>query len=167
MASLPTERESDAAIAAFYRDHAAVVVVQQAVGALALVPFVLFGLSLGSGRLLKLAVGLLVAVELVTNAVPLLILALPGSARSLTRIEDIADNQLFVAITIFVLVATLDHPVRIKTAAYLVAFACVLRAWGLPGFNVVAPLAFLAFVLLLSLRQLLASRRQAVANPAP
>ena len=56
MASLPTSADSDAAITAFYRDHASVVVLQQVVGAVALAPFVLFALSLEPNRWLRPAV---------------------------------------------------------------------------------------------------------------
>ena len=74
MASLPTAADSDATIAGFYREHGTVVVLQQAVGALAMVPFILFALSLEPNRWLRPVLIVFVAVELLTNLVPLLIL---------------------------------------------------------------------------------------------
>ena len=80
MASLPTAGDSEATIAAFYRDHATIVVLQQVIGVLALLPLVAFGLSIAPNRWLRPALFLLVAVELVTNIVPLVIVAAPGAA---------------------------------------------------------------------------------------
>ncbi len=160
MASLPTSADSDAAISAFYRDHAAVVVLQQVVGALALAPFVLFALSLQPNRWLRPAVFLFVAVELVTNVIPLLIVVLPGAARPLTLVEDVADAALFLAVALFVAVAALRQPLWLRLAAYLVVALCVIRALASPlhadFLDLVAPLAFIAFVLLISIRAIAA-----------
>ena len=163
MASLPTSADSDAAITAFYRDHASVVVLQQVVGALALAPFVLFALSLEPNRWLRPAVFLFVAVELVTNVVPLVIVVARDTARPLTLVEDIADAALFLAVALFVAVATLRQPLWLRLTAYLVAALCVIRALASPlhadFLDLVAPLAFIAFVLLMSIR--------AIVRPAP
>jgi len=163
MASLPTSADSDAAITAFYRDHASVVVLQQVVGALALAPFVLFALSLEPNRWLRPAVFLFVAVELVTNVVPLVIVVARDTARPLTLVEDIADAALFLAVALFVAVASLRQPLWLRLTAYLVAALCVIRALASPlhadFLDLVAPLAFIAFVLLMSIR--------AIVRPAP
>ena len=163
MASLPTSADSDAAITAFYRDHASVVVLQQVVGALALAPFVLFALSLEPNRWLRPAVFLFVAVELVTNVVPLVIVVARDTARPLTLVEDIADAALFLAVALFVAVATLRQPLWLRLTAYLVAALCVIRALASPlhadFLDLVAPLAFIAFVLLMSIRE--------IVRPAP
>lgn len=163
MASLPTSADSDAAITAFYRDHASVVVLQQVVGALALAPFVLFALSLEPNRWLRPAVFLFVAVELVTNVVPLVIVVARDTARPLTLVEDIADAALFLAVALFVAVAALKQPLWLRLTAYLVAALCVIRALASPlhadFLDLVAPLAFIAFVLLMSIR--------AIVRPAP
>ena len=156
MASLPTSSASDAAITAFYRDHAGIVALQQVLGALALVPLVLFALSLKPNRWLRPAVFLFVAVELATNIVPLLILAAPGGARPLTLVEDVADAALFVAVALFAAAATLRNPLWLRLVAYAVAAVCVVRALASPlhadVLDLLAPLAFIAFVLLLSIR---------------
>jgi len=163
MASLPTSADSDAAIIAFYRDHASVVVLQQVVGALALAPFVLFALSIEPNRWLRPAVFLFVAVELVTNVVPLVIVVARDTARPLTLVEDIADAALFLAVALFVAVAALKQPLWLRLTAYLVAALCVIRALASPlhadFLDLVAPLAFIAFVLLMSIR--------AIVRPAP
>ena len=163
MASLPTSADSDAAIIAFYRDHASVVVLQQVVGALALAPFVLFALSLEPNRWLRPAVFLFVAVELVTNVVPLVIVVARDTARPLTLVEDVADAALFLAVALFVAVATLRQPLWLRLTAYLVAALCVIRALASPlhadFLDLVAPLAFIAFVLLMSIRE--------IVRPAP
>lgn len=156
MASLPTSADSDATISAFYRDHASVVVLQQVVGALALAPFVLFAFSLEPNRWLRPAVFLFVGVELVTNVVPLVTLVARGAARPLTLVEDVADAALFLAVALFVAVATLRQPLWLRMTAYLVGALCVIRALASPlhadFLDQVAPLVFIAFVLLMSIR---------------
>ncbi len=163
MASLPTAAESDAAITAFYRAHSGIVVLQQVVGALALVPFVAFALSLAPNRWLRPALFLFVAVELITNIVPLVIVATPGAAHQLTLVEDVADSALFISVALFLVAATLAEPMWLRALAYVVAAACVFRAlvspFGVTALDQVAPLAFLAFVLVFSIRLL--------ARPAP
>ena len=163
MASLPTAAESDAAITAFYRAHSGIVVLQQVVGALALVPFVAFALSLAPNRWLRPALFLFVAVELITNIVPLVIVATPGAAHPLTLVEDVADSALFISVALFLVAATLAEPMWLRALAYVVAAACVFRAlvspFGVTALDQVAPLAFLAFVLVFSIRLL--------ARPAP
>jgi len=163
MASLPTAADSDAAITAFYRAHSGIVVLQQLVGALALVPFVAFALSLAPNRWLRPALFLFVAVELITNIVPLVIVATPGAAHQLTLVEDVADSALFISVALFLVAATLAEPMWLRALAYVVAAACVFRAlvspFGVTALDQVAPLAFLAFVLVFSIRLL--------ARPAP
>ena len=163
MASLPTAAYSEAAITAFYRAHSGIVVLQQVVGALALVPFVAFGLSLAPNRWLRPALFLFVAVELITNIVPLVIVAAPGAAHPLTLLEDVADSALFISVALFLVAATLAESMWLRALAYVVAAACVLRAlvspFGVTALDQVAPLAFLAFVLVFSIRLL--------ARPAP
>jgi len=140
MASLPTTADPDATITAFYRDHGAVVVAQQVLGAIALVPLVLFALSLDLNRWLRPALFVFVAVELVTNLVPLLILAAPGAAHPLTVAEDLADSALFACVALFVIVLTLVEPLWLRTLAYVVAAACAARAVaGLFGITAVDP----------------------------
>ena len=165
LASLPTAADSAAAIAAFYRDHASIVVVQQVVGVVALVPLVLFGISLPPNRWLKPALFLLVGVELVTQIVPLLILASPGSAQPLTSVEDLADAVLFVTVALFVLAATLGQPRWMRVGAYVVAAACLLRAVGVSVFALAAPLLFLALILIMCVWMLVKGRQIPAAQP--
>ena len=165
LASLPTAADSAAAIAAFYRDHASIVVVQQVVGVVALVPLVLFGISLPPNRWLKPALFLLVGVELVTQIVPLLILASPGSAQALTSVEDLADAVLFVTVALFVLAATLGQPRWMRVGAYVVAAACLLRAVGVSVFALAAPLLFLALIVIMCVWMLVKGRQIPAAQP--
>ena len=165
LASLPTAADSAAAIAAFYRDHASIVVVQQVVGVVALVPLVLFGISLPPNRWLKPALFLLVGVELVTQIVPLLILASPGPAQALTSVEDLADAVLFVTVALFVLAATLGQPRWMRVGAYVVAAACLLRAVGVSVFALAAPLLFLALILIMCVWMLVKGRQIPAAQP--
>lgn len=162
MASLPTSAASEAAITAFYRDHATVVVLQQVVGAVALVPFVVFALSLMPSPWLRPAVFLFVAVELVTNVVPLVIVLSPGAGHPLTLVEDIADAALFIAVALFAAVATLREPLWLRLVGYAVAAVCVVRALASPlhadVLDQVAPLAFVGLVLVLSVRLVLGRR---------
>jgi hypothetical protein len=158
MASLPTAADSDTAIAAFYRSHTTIVVLQQAIGALALVAFVIFALALNPNRWLMPVVYAFVAVELLTNIIPLVAIGVQGEWRQLTVAEDFADAVLFITAAAFAVVATLDEPLWLRLIAYLVTAACVLRAVlgfsGATSLDLVAPLTLIAFVLVLSIRLL-------------
>ncbi len=158
MVSVPTAAESGDRIAAFYRAHASLIVAQQIAGALALAAFLAFALSLPANRWLRIAVWTFAATELVTNLVPLAIVAVnptAGTAHSLTFLEDLADTALFVSVALFVSAATLGEPTWLRIAGYVVALASVLRAvggpLGLTALDQVAPLAFVAFVLVFSI----------------
>ena len=159
MASLPTSADSAGAIAKFYRDHSSVVTLQQAIGVIALVPLVAFGLVLRANRWLRPALLLLVLIELVTNVVPLAILASPGSSRTLTTVEDGADSALFIASALFLIAATLEDSVAVRVAAYIAAAACIIRAsaspFGINFLDQVAPLTLIAVILLISVRLLM------------
>ena len=102
---------------------------------------------------------LLVVIELVTNVVPLVIVASPESSRALTSVEDGVDSALFVASALFVIAATLDDPTWVRLAAYMVAAACAIRAaaspFGINFLDQVAPIAFVAVIVLLSVRLLI------------
>ena len=156
IASVPTAGDSDATIRAFYRDHATVVIVQQLIGAIALAPFAAFALSLKPSRLLRPALIVFVAIELLTNIVPLLILALPDAARTLTRVEDVADDGLFLATALFVVAAAMREPIWLRVASYVVALVAAARGVGIGALGLAAPLLFIAFVLVLSARQIVA-----------
>ena len=161
MVSVPTAAQGGVRIAAFYAAHGQVIVIQQVLGALALVAFVFFALSLRPNRWLRPALWALVAIELITNVIPLVIVFAAGSpdaAHAWTVAEDIADALFSIAIALFVAVATLAEPLWVRVLGYAVAALNVLRGVGEPfGFTAVdaiAPLAFVAFVLVFSVKSL-------------
>jgi hypothetical protein len=161
MVSLPTAAMSGDGIVAFYGAHATVIVVQQVVGLIALGAFVAFALSLPRNRWLLPALWAFVVIELVTSIVPLVILAggsSPDTALNLTRVEDDADAVFSITIAAFVAAASLGQPVWLRIAAYIVALANVARGVGDPlGFtalDAVAPLLFIALVLVFSMKLL-------------
>ncbi len=159
MVSVPTAAETGDRIVSFYRAHTSLIVVQQVVGMVALVAFIAFGLSLPANRWLRPSIWLFVAVELVTNLVPLSIVALSPSAataHSLTFLEDLADSALFISIALFVSAATLAEPTWLRIAGYVAAAASVIRAiaspLGMTALDQIAPLIFVAFVLVFSVK---------------
>ena len=177
MVSLPTSAQSGAQIAGIYRAHAAVILVQQVLGVLTLVFFLAFARALGAGRRRWLLVGtLLVAISQLATTIPPLILALtnpsPDAAFALTVVEDLADAALFMSIAVFSVAATIDQVAWVQLSGLVVAALSVIRAaaspFGITSLDFVAPLAFLALVLMLSVRLLLATmppRSTAAANP--
>jgi hypothetical protein len=171
MAVLPTAEEPGEGILAFYKQHTQEVTIQQLIGAIALIPFLVFAVSLHPNRWLMPAAFLLMACELLTNVIPLAIVLGPGlsagAAHSLTVVEDLADAGLFISIALFLIAATLRDAVWIRVLALLVALACAIRAFASPlGVTVLdapAPLAFVAFILLLSIRRLVAPAQPRIA----
>jgi len=170
MISLPTGVETGDRIAAFYAAHQQVIVWQQIVGVLALVPFLAFAAAL-SGRArqggqgnwwLMPAAGLValatVATSLVAAAMALMPDLSPALAHQLTVIEDLADSVLFASLAGFVLAASTGAPVWVRALAVLVAIASLARAvlspFGVTVLDVAAPPAVLAFLLLMSGRLL-------------
>ena len=170
MVSVPTASESGDRIVAFYRAHASVIVVQQIAGVLALAAFIAFVLSLPPNRWLRVGLWLFVATELVTNLVPLALVALNPSAETahtLTFVEDLADSALFISMALFASAVTLGERLWLRIAGYAVALVAVIRAVGGPlgmtALDLVAPLAFVAFVLVFSIKLL--ATRTPVADP--
>src|SRR2546421_7182232 len=164
MVSLPTSAQSGAQIAGFYRAHAGVILVQQVLGVLSVVFFLIFAVALGAGRRRWLLVGtVLVAItELATNVLPV-VLALsnptPDGAYALTVAEDLADAGLFASVAVFSVAATIDQVAWVQVTGVVVAALSVIRAAATPfaitALDVVAPLAFLALILILSIRLLI------------
>jgi hypothetical protein len=161
MVSVPAASMSGEKIVKFYSDHASLIVLQQVVGVVALAAFVLFAISLPRNRWLIPALAALAITELATNVVPLVIIASGSSAdaaHNLTRVEDVLDDLFSIAIAAFVAAATLCQPVWLRIAAYVVALASVARAiadpLGFSALDVIAPLAFVAFVLVFSVKLL-------------
>jgi hypothetical protein len=173
MVSLPTAAESGDRIAAFYNAHQQVIVWQQIVGTLALLPFLAFAAALSRwarlnrqrNRWLMRAAVLVALATVATSLVPLAMALTPDLspdlAHQLTVVEDLADSVLFASLAGYVLAASTGAPVWVRALAVLVAVASLARAvlspFGVTVLDVAAPLALLAFVLLLSGRLLFGS----------
>ena len=167
MVSLPTSTQSGALIASFYRAHAAVILVQQVLGVLSVVFFLAFARALGAGRRRWLLVGtVLVAItEIASNVLPV-VLALsnpaPDGAHALTVAEDLADAALFASIAVFSVAATIDQVAWVQVVGLVVAALSVIRAAASPfaitALDLLAPLAFIALILILSIRLLMGTR---------
>lgn len=172
MVSVPTAAETGDRIAAFYAAHGQLIVLQQTVGLVALAAFIAFVLLLPANQWLRPALWAFVVTELITNLVPLVIVATKPSAdgaHSLTFVEDLADSAFFISVALFVAAATLTQPVWLRVTSYVVAAACVIRAvaspFGITALDQIAPLMFVAFVLLLSLKLLIRPEPAAAAEP--
>ena len=164
MVSLPTSAKSGQQITGFYRAHAGLILVQQVLGVLTVVFFLAFARVLGAGRRRWLLVGtVMVAIaELATN-IPPVILAVtqpaPDAAYALTVVEDFADAALGASIAVFSVAATINEVGWLRISGLVVAAVSVIRAGtapsGITALEVLAPIAFLALILLLSIRLLI------------
>jgi hypothetical protein len=167
MVSLPTAADGGDRIAAFYAAHQQLIVWQQIVGVLAMLPLLAFAASLysssrlaGEGNRWLMPAAVVVALaSVVTSLVPLVMVLMalsPDLARELTVVEDLADAVLFASLAGFVIAASTRAPMWMRALAYLVAIAALARAvmspLGLTALDVAAPVAVLAFVILLSAR---------------
>ena len=168
MVSVPTAADTGDQIVAFYRAHGQVIVIQQVAGILALGAFIAFGLSLPPNRWLRPALWTFVVTEIATNLFPLIIMLTnpaAGTAHTLTFIEDLADAVFFLASALFVSMATLGQPVWLRIAAYAVAVLVAVRAVASPfsvtALDQVAPIAFVALVLVFSIKLLVRPSSQA------
>ncbi len=140
MVSLPTAAEGGERIAAFYAAHKQLIVWQQIVGVLEVLPFLAFAASLSSrvrmsgraNRWLMPAAGLVAMASVVTSLVPLAMVLManlsPDLAHQLTVVEDLADAGLFASLAAFVLAASTGAPVWVRAPAFLVAIVAVARA---------------------------------------
>jgi hypothetical protein len=178
LADLPTAAQSGERIKAFYAAHWQVIIVQQVAGALLLLPFFGFASALDRRahaqhkerrRWLIPAALLLAVAELATNLPPLVLALLadpaPATAHTLTLLADLADTALFVAIALFALVAGLTGPMWVRLTGLAVAVVALVRAFasplGVTALDAIAPVAFLLFVLVLSVRLLVTGRTRA------
>jgi hypothetical protein len=169
MVSLPTATESGRQINAFYTAHPAVILVQQLLAIVALGFLIAFAVSLGARRRrsLMIATVILAITELATN-IPPAILALtnlgPDSAHALTVFEDIADMALSLSIGVFAVAATMGQVAWVRAAGLVVAALSLVRVAVTPfsvrALDVVAPIAFLVLILILSVRVLLGRDRR-------
>jgi hypothetical protein len=178
MVSLPTSKMSGDRIKAFYEAHRQIIIVQQIIGALALVPFFAFVIALdrragaAGARWVQwlLPAGVLFAACVIATIVPPLALALlpgpsPDVAHTWTLVEDLADTALFASMALFSLAAAAQEVSWVRALGFAVAALTLLRAvlnpLGITALDIVAPIAFLAFVLVLTIRILVARPRQA------
>jgi hypothetical protein len=174
MVTVPTAAESGESIKSFYTANRQVILLQQVFGALLIVPLLGFAFALdrrararhGSGThwLLIVACGLAV-VQLGTNVLPFAMAAMPesspGTLHALTLIADLADAALFLAIALFSALAALAQPTWVRLAGFAVVALSLVRAFASPlgatMLDAAAPTLFLAFIVLLSVRMLLAA----------
>jgi len=184
MVSLPTAAEGGERIAAFYAAHKQLIVWQQIVGVLEVLPFLAFAASLSSrvrmggraNRWLMPAAGLVAMASVVTSLVPLAMVLManlsPDLAHQLTVVEDLADAGLFASLAAFVLAASTGAPVWVRAPAFLVVIAALARAilspLGVTALDSVAPMAVLVFVVLLAARLFFSPpRRHQAAEAVP
>jgi hypothetical protein len=176
MASVPEGSDPVATVRSFYTDHGQVVLVAQLVGLAAAAAFAFHASALARvvppvvSRSLRLA-GFLVAAAAALTAVPVLVLtAVAGGASDrvvlgLADASDLTDVVLFATMAFFAAVTAraagrswlggLAGIVAVLTAA-----RAVLLAVGSGRLGLVAPLAFVALVLVVSVRQLIPVRRR-------
>ena len=168
MVSLPTSGQSGGQIAAFYRAHTAVILVQQVLGVLSIAFFLAFARALGAGqrRWLLAGTALVAITELATNIVPaILALSNPtvSEAYALTVVEDLADAALFMSVAVFSVAATIDQIGWVQVCGLVVAAVSVIRAaaspFGVTALDILAPVAFVALILVLSIRLLMGRTR--------
>ena len=154
MVSVPTATQGGREIQAFYVAHAGVIVVQQVLGVVAL----------GARRRRFLLAGtvLLAVTELATNILPAILAVAnlePDGAHGLTVLEDLADAALSISIGVFAIAATIDQVGWVRAVGGLVAALSLLRGvmtpLGVRALDVLAPVSFLALVLILSFRLLM------------
>ena len=179
MVSLPTATQNAEEIKAFYAANRQIIVVQQIVGALALAAFLGLTLTLarharvrggGGERPIVLAGIVLAVAEVATNVPPLLLASTSdptlGSAHSLTLIEDLSDAALFASIAFFSFATALNNSSWVRIAGLIVAALTLLRAFasplGVSALDAVAPITFVAYVLVLSIRLITADRASRV-----
>jgi len=165
MVSLPTAASSGERIRSFYAAHAQLIVAQQILGILALIPFVGFVVALqrrlGGRQWLLAGAAPMVVAEVSTNVLPLILVISNPSAQTahgLTVVEDLADVALSASIALFALVVALKSGWLLRALGLVVAGLTLARAAAsllAPTIlDTVAPIAFLAFVLAVSLHML-------------
>ena len=172
MASLPTAAESGDSIKAFYSANRQVIIVQQVLEALLVVPLLGFAVAMdrrarqrrGSRTPWILIAGCaLIVVELATNVLAFALATMadpsPGTMHTLTLIADLADALLFIAIALFSALAALAQPTWVRIAGLLVGAVALIRAFASPMgatmLDAAAPMLFLVFVGVLSVRMLI------------
>jgi hypothetical protein len=176
MASVPGGSDSVATARGFYSDHWPVVIIAQLFGLAAAVVFAIHARALASlvsprlSKRLRIA-GLLVAASAAITALPVLALTVTATRSSdrvvagLARASDLTDIVLFASVSLFAAVAArASGPSWVGglavTVALLTLARSVLLASGSTALGLVAPLAFISLVAVLSVRQLMPIRRR-------
>jgi hypothetical protein len=181
MGSLPTAAQSGEDITAYYAAHRQLIIIQQIIGVLLVVPILAFARTLDrrtrspggqTGRWIMPAALVLVAAEIATNVLPVVLAAMPdaspATAHGLTLAADLVDAVLFAAIAFFSLTAALAEPVWVRGLGLMVVALTLIRAFaspmGMTVLDAVAPIAFVAYVLVLSTRIIAADRVRRVVS---
>jgi len=181
MGSLPTAAQSGEDITAYYAAHRQLIIIQQIIGVLLVVPILAFARTLDhrtrslggqTGRWIMSAALLLVAAEIATNVLPVVLAAMPdaspATAHGLTLAADLVDAVLFAAIAFFSLAAALAEPVWVRGLGLAVVALTLIRAFaspvGMTVLDAVAPIAFIAYVLVLSTRIIATDRARRVVS---
>jgi hypothetical protein len=158
--TLPDENASDSAVASFYADHRAAIIVLQVIGLIAAVLLAAYSARLRRVDVIAGTAGLFTAAFACAPAVVTIVLALvadpthPGAAGTWNAIEALADDLLFIGITVFGAAIALRprfHPVA-RVLGAIVALSCaarlVLEAAGQPrgSFDSIGPISFVLLV---------------------
>ena len=156
--SLPDEHATAPAVAAFYAEHRAVIIVLQLVGFVGAALLALFAWRLRVIHRGVAAAGLALAVTALAPGVITTVLALiadpqhPATAGGYNRFEPRGDDLLFLGVTLFAVTVVLVRgrsPHWLGVVAATVALCCLLRltleALGRPRgvLDALAPLSFL------------------------
>ena len=172
MADIPTLDTPIGRIQRFYANHGGNIIVAQVISIFASILFLVFVWAL-AGQLnprtapaitrLRIS-GVLVGMASIATAIPPALLALASApsdatAHALTRAADLTDVVLFTAIALFSLELARDATIGwLKGGALAVAALSVVRAVlgvaQVTALDIIAPLAFLALVLAVSIEVL-------------
>jgi len=166
MVSLPRASHRTAFLSEYYAQHSSVITFAQVVQLVAAVPFFLFARALSRRAAIGHAAdwvartGVLVVVTSVLTVAPVLTLALEpdlsaDSTRTLAIWTDLTDVTLFFAIGCFAVACRQAFaPGWLRLSAEVLAGLslahAVLSLWRIEALDVIAPLAFVVFVLALS-----------------
>jgi hypothetical protein len=168
LVSLPASDDPARHIRDFYAAHRSIIVVAQALGVLAILPYMGFVLTLHrqaatssrSRRPSLLPSGALVSLATLGTTVPVLALALIShpslsETRTLARATDITDAVLFAVIALFAVAVSREvQSPRLRLFGAAVAILTLARAiispLGVSALDVIAPVVFLAYVLAIS-----------------
>jgi hypothetical protein len=172
MATVPTADDPSGTIRDFYADNRSIVVLAQMLGALALVPFVLFAsatartLAVGPARWTRGAAIVVVLAEVLTNLIPIVFVVIgdagDGTIHRLARAGDLADVALFLALAGYAVVSSIGRPAWLSAlgfaAAAVMVVHAVLSATGTTVIENVAALALIVLILAQSVVLLRAGR---------